>query len=126
MMPYRPYKVLYTTSKPGKPASADYFGLLKDAKIPIQPAASLEQLASESDVLFVCCALTPETKNAVDAQFLGRMKPTAVIVNTARGPIIDSDALAAALKEGRLLGAGLDVLTGEPGMYARVHSSRLS
>lgn len=117
-MAYSPKNVIYTTSVPGKKASQDYYSLLAEAKIPIQPATSIEQIATESDVLFVCCALSPETKNLVDAAFLAKMKSTAVIVNTARGPIIDSDALAVALKEEKLLGAGLDVLTDEPNIGA--------
>lgn len=117
-MAYSPKNVIYTTSKPGKPASQDFYGLLKEAKIPIKPAQSTEQVAKESDVLFVCCALSEETKNLVNAEFLAKMKSTAVIVNTARGPIIDSDALATALKKEKLLGAGLDVLTNEPNIGA--------
>lgn len=74
MMPYQPKRVLYLTSKPGKPASEDYYGLIKDNKIPIEPAQSIDELAKEVDMLFVCCALTPSTKNMVDAEFLSKMK----------------------------------------------------
>lgn len=118
MMPYAPAKAIYSTSQIGKKASQDYYSLMKEAKIPIEPAQSIDQIAKESDVLFVCCALTPQTKNLVDERFLSLMKPTSVIVNTARGPVVDSDALAKALKEERLLGAGLDVLTNEPNIGA--------
>lgn len=74
MMPYQPSRVLYLTSKVGKPASEDYYGLLKDSKIPMEPAQSIEALASEVDVLFVCCALTESTKNLVNADFISKMK----------------------------------------------------
>ena len=85
LMPYNPARVLYATSQPGAKAKEDHYGLIQAAAIPIEPAADLAELAKESDVLFVCCALTDATKNLVDADFLSKMKSTAVIVNTARG-----------------------------------------
>ncbi len=60
------------------------------------------------------CALTAETRGLIDAAALGRMKPTAVLVNTARGPIVDQAALAVALREGVIGAAGLDVTDPEP------------
>src|SRR5206468_6354517 len=60
------------------------------------------------------CPLTPATRHLIDEQALRRMKPTAVLLNTARGPIIDEAALARALTEGWIAGAGLDVLEREP------------
>jgi glyoxylate/hydroxypyruvate reductase len=134
LIPFRPARVLYTGSQLGQAAKHDYFDVLD--KIPTAPATSYEQLAEESDVLFVCCALTEATRGLVDEAFLRRcvcwrvpsaikpdylrhsMKARAVIVNTARGAVIETDALAAALKEHRLFGAGLDVLSGEPDIPA--------
>lgn len=86
--------------------------------VPVEPASSLDHLASESDFLIVCCALTPATHHLVSSDFLSRMKPTAYLINTARGPIVDSAALVAAVETGRLAGAGLDVVEGEPNIPA--------
>ena len=74
----------------------------------------LDELLRQADVVVVACALTEETRGLVDARRLGLMKPTALLVNVARGQIVDQPALAAALREGRLAGAGLDVFDPEP------------
>ena len=74
----------------------------------------LEPLLAEADVVSIHCPLTTETRHLVDAEALGRMKPSAVVVNTARGPIIDEAALVAALRDGTIAGAGLDVFEFEP------------
>ena len=80
----------------------------------IEKAASLEQLFSEADVMSLHCPLTPATKHIINAAHLALMKPSAIIINTGRGPLIDEQALADALNEGRILAAGIDVLTEEP------------
>ncbi|HHY85686.1 MAG TPA: D-2-hydroxyacid dehydrogenase [Verrucomicrobia bacterium] len=74
----------------------------------------LETLFRESDVLSLHCPLTPETHHLVNRERLALMKPGAILINTGRGPLIDEAALAEALNEGRLAGAGLDVLSTEP------------
>jgi phosphoglycerate dehydrogenase-like enzyme len=74
----------------------------------------LERLLAEADVVVVACPLKPETHHLLDARRLALMKPSAVLVNVARGAIVDQAALAAALREGRLAGAGLDVFEQEP------------
>ncbi|XP_050677221.1 glyoxylate reductase/hydroxypyruvate reductase-like [Leptidea sinapis] len=75
---------------------------------------SLEDLLKESDFVVLCCPFTPETKHLITAERLKMMKNTAVLVNIARGGVIDQDALYEALKEQRIFAAGLDVTTPEP------------
>ena len=74
----------------------------------------IEELFRRADVLSVSCPLTPETRHIVNAERLALMKPTAFLINTARGPIVDQKALTKALQERRIAGAGLDVLEQEP------------
>lgn len=74
----------------------------------------LEDVFRRSDVLCVNCPLMPETKHLVNAERLALMKPTAYLINTARGPIVDQKALTKVLSERRIAGAGLDVLESEP------------
>lgn len=74
----------------------------------------LETLFRQSDVVSLHCPLTPETDHLVGARLLGLMKPTAFLLNTSRGPLIDQHALAEALAAGKLAGAGIDVLEVEP------------
>jgi glyoxylate reductase len=75
---------------------------------------SLDDLLQESDFVCVTCALNAETRGMIGARELGLMKPSAVLVNTARGAIVDQAALAAALKAGRPAAAGIDVYVAEP------------
>jgi glyoxylate reductase len=75
---------------------------------------SLEELLPRSDFVSLHVNLTPETKGLINAEKLAWMKPTAVLVNTSRGPVVDGDALAAALKKGTIFAAGLDVTDPEP------------
>jgi glyoxylate/hydroxypyruvate reductase len=75
-------------------------------------------VAKESDVVFVLTPGGKETSNLVDEGFLRGMKRTSVLVNTSRGSVVDSDALAKALREGWIWGAGLDVVAGEPEIAA--------
>lgn len=76
--------------------------------------ASLEELLSESDVVSIHCPLTEATRGLINTDNLNRMKRTAFLINTARGPIVVDDDLARALNEGVIAGAGLDVLSVEP------------
>lgn len=75
---------------------------------------SLDELAEKSDIISFHCPLKQETKGLVNAEFISKMKNNAIIINTARGPIIDEKALAAALDSGKIAGAAVDVLSCEP------------
>jgi len=79
-----------------------------------EPAADLDAALAEADFVTIHCPKTPETTGLFDAARLAHLKPTAYLVNTARGGIIDETALHAALVAGRLAGAGLDVFDAEP------------
>jgi glycerate dehydrogenase len=74
----------------------------------------LEPLLRRSDVVSLHCPLMPETAKMINASRIALMKPTALLINTARGGLIDEPDLAKALNDGRIAGAGLDVLTSEP------------
>ena len=75
---------------------------------------SLDALLAESDIVVLILPLTPETTHLIEARALAKMKPTAILVNVARGPVVDSRALYEALATGRLRGAALDVTEPEP------------
>ena len=80
----------------------------------IRKASGYEQLFSEADVVSLHCPLTDETRHLVNRERLALMKPTAILINTGRGPLLDEQAVADALTEGRLYAVGVDVLTEEP------------
>ena len=85
-------------------------------------AADKKTLFAESDVVVLSCPLTDQTRGLVDAATLASMKPTAVLINAARGPVVDAQALVAALRAGTLAGAALDVhdkqpLTGDEAVF---------
>ena len=75
---------------------------------------SLEELAGNSDVVSVHVPLTDETRNLVDAAFIARMPEGAILINTARGGVVEENAIVESLREGRLGGAALDVFANEP------------
>ena len=75
---------------------------------------ALDDLLRESDFVTINCALTPETRNLIGERELGLMKPSAVLVNTARGAVVNQRALADALQHGQIAAAGLDVYEQEP------------
>ena len=82
--------------------------------------ATLEELLARADIVSLHVPLTESTHHLIGAAELALMKPTAVIVNTARGPVIDDNALADALEAGTIYGAGLDVFEGEPTVSPRL------
>jgi D-3-phosphoglycerate dehydrogenase len=81
---------------------------------PVEIVADLGVLLDRADVVSVHVPLTDETRGLLDAAAIGRMKPTTVLLNASRGGIVDEDALLAAIRAGRLAGAGLDVFQNEP------------
>ncbi|WP_444923402.1 D-2-hydroxyacid dehydrogenase [Microbulbifer sp. DLAB2-AF] len=76
--------------------------------------APLAQLTKESDVISLHCPLTKQTEKLIDRDFIANMKPGALLINTARGGLVDEEAVADALRSGKLGGAALDVLSEEP------------
>ena len=96
-------RVLYTARTPKPERDA-----LGDTYVP------LEKLMSESDFVTLHCPHTPQTQGLISREMLARMKPTAFLINTARGPIVDEAALIEALRAHRIAGAALDVFAGEP------------
>lgn len=117
---FQPARILYTTSKP-KPFdihSPDFCRLKErtpsNSKVEIINRPDLQQIAKESDVIIVLTSLNPSTKHLIDEEFFSNMKKTAYLINTARGPIVNTSALAKALENDQIAGAGLDVLEGEP------------
>lgn len=80
----------------------------------IRVVSDIETVFRESDIVCINCPLTKETTGLVDEKLLSLMKPTAYLINTARGPIVDQGALTKVLSEGRIAGAGLDVFETEP------------
>lgn len=81
-----------------------------------------ETLLRESDFISIHCPLTPETRHAFGAAEFQSMKRTAVLINTARGPIIDEEALAEALRQGAIFAAGLDVFEHEPAVHPKLRA----
>jgi glyoxylate reductase len=85
--------------------------------------ADLDALLAESDVVSLHVPLKDETRHLIDARRLQLMKPTAVLVNTARGPVVDEEALAVALEDGQIFAAGIDVYEREPEVHPRLLSA---
>lgn len=91
-----------------------YAGASRAAAMGAEFCASLDDMLARADLISIHVPLTPETRGLIGAERLARMKPSAILVNTARGGIVDEPALAAALAGGRLGGAGIDVFEQEP------------
>lgn len=87
------------------------------ANLPGAVHMPLDRLLATSDVVSLHCPMTPETKHLIDKKALARMKRTAYLINTSRGPVVDEEALAWALKERLIAGAALDVYEKEPAIH---------
>lgn len=81
---------------------------------------TLDDLMAQADILTLHCPATPHTIGSIDARRIGLMKPAACLINTARGDLVDQEALIAALESGALAGAGLDVYPDEPNVDKRL------
>ncbi len=88
-----------------------------EQQLDAQYTSSIDELIESSDILSLHCPLTPDTKHLINRDRLSRMKSGAIIINTARGPVIDEPALASALHEKQIGGAGLDVYEKEPEVH---------
>jgi glycerate dehydrogenase len=98
----------------GKRAEALGMKVLPFDIFPQPGLVDFDTILRESDIITLHVPLTPQTKNMIGAAELKKMKPTAILINTARGGLVDEAALAEALKNGTIAGAGFDVLTKEP------------
>lgn len=127
MMSFRPKRFVYATSKPKpfdvhsktfQPLVDDVLAAYQSAHgrlpVEVENVPDVGAMASEADVLVVLANYTSSTHHIINADVLARMKKTAYLVNIARGPLVDTDALVEALKRDELAGAALDVLEGEP------------
>ena len=89
----------------------------REAGIPNAAQMTIDRLLATSDVISLHCPMTPETKHLIDQKALTRMKRTAYLINTSRGPVVDEAALAWALKQRLIAGAALDVYENEPQIH---------
>jgi lactate dehydrogenase-like 2-hydroxyacid dehydrogenase len=91
-----------------------------EVRLDAKQASSLEDLAAQSDIVSLHVPGGPATRHLVDGRFLAWMKPTAILINTARGSVVDEEALALALNAGRIAAAGLDVYEREPQVHPQL------
>ena len=118
LIPFGYTHCLYLANPSSAPAPERDAALAAQHRLQSVQRVDADTLAAASDVVFVLAPGGAATEHLVDARFLRRMKPTAVLVNASRGTLVDSDALATALRERWIWGAGLDVVTGEPNITA--------
>ncbi len=112
-------RVIAAKRKPAQPGEANLRtvaggGVLGSRIEMVWGDSGLDAVYRESDAIVVAAPDTPETRGMIDAEALGRMKSGAILINVARGRLVDEEALVAALREGRIRGAGLDVFSREP------------
>lgn len=114
LVPFGITHCLYSSNPSSPPNHIRDAALAKQHKLQAVSKVDIDELARESDVLFVLAPGGGETYHIVNETLLRKMKRTSILVNASRGTLVDSDALAKALREGWIWGAGLDVVEGEP------------
>ncbi len=114
LIPFGVKRVIYTGSPSSPPTHERDQALVKEHKLDSLLRVDIAELAKESDVLFVLAPGGPKTRHIINEEVLRKMKKTAILVNASRGTLVDSDALAKALREKWIWGAGIDVVEGEP------------
>lgn len=105
LVPFKPKRIVYSNKSNSREAEAQAIGAER---------IELNELLSNSDFVILLCALTPETTNLINTETLATMKPTAILINCARGQVLNQDDLYTALKNNIIRAAGLDVTTPEP------------
>jgi lactate dehydrogenase-like 2-hydroxyacid dehydrogenase len=105
-------RIIYFSRNPAPPEV--------EARVDAKQVLSLEDLAAQSDIVSLHVPGGSATRHLVDSRFLARMKPTAILINTARGSVVDEEALAQALHGGRIAAAGLDVYEREPQVHPQL------
>ncbi|KAF8649040.1 hypothetical protein AX16_006059 [Volvariella volvacea WC 439] len=118
LIPFGVTRCIYSSNPKSAPTPERDTELARKNNLTEVKRVDLDELARESDVLFVLAPGGEETRHLINEPFLKKMKKHSVLVNTARGTLVDSDALAKALREGWIWGAGLDVVEGEPKVTA--------
>lgn len=105
LIPFKPKRIIYSNKSNSREKEAREIGVER---------VDVNELLRISDVVILLCALTPETTHLINAQTLASMKKTSVLINCARGQVVDQDALYDALRTNKIRAAGLDVTTPEP------------
>lgn len=118
LIPFGITHCLYTSNPSSPTNSARDAALAEQHKLRSVKRVDSDELARESDLIFVLAPGGDKTRHTVNEDFLRKMKKTSILVNTSRGTLVDSNALAKALREGWIWGAGLDVVEGEPNITA--------
>ena len=118
LVPFGVTHYLYSSNPASPPDEARDAALTERYHLQTLERVDIDQLAQRSDVLFILAPGGEKTSRLVNESFLKKMKKSSILVNASRGSLVDSDALALALREGWIWGAGLDVVEGEPDITA--------
>jgi glyoxylate/hydroxypyruvate reductase len=118
LVPFGVTDFLYSSNPASASADARDAAIVERHNLSTLKRVDIDQLAQHSDVVFILAPGGEKTRHLVNESFLKRMKRSSILVNASRGTLVDSDALALALREGWIWGAGLDVVEGEPDITA--------